>query len=374
MAQERATIVHTDCLKFRGHVPCVPNKLRGRHCDGCPEFARREGRILVIKLGAAGDVIRTTPLLHPLKRDYPNHALSWITHSPSLLPSLVDDPLPLDVATALWARRTRFDLVINLDKDREACALAGEVAAPRKLGFLLDGGGVCVPVDERSAGASAADAARAKWVTGLFDGVSQANALSYVQEIFAICDYTFAGEEYVLDRPASQRAFDLPVPAAGCATVGLNTGCGGRWPSRLWPEPSWGALALALRAEGHAVVLLGGPDEDERNRRLAAATGATYPGHFELRTFIGLVDRCDVVVTAVTMAMHIAIGLRKQIVLINNIFNPREFELYGRGVIVQPEQPCTCYFQPRCTAPRFCLETLRPETVAAAVGERVAVL
>ena len=38
--------------------------------------------------------------------------------------------------------------------------------------------------------------------------------------------------------------------------------------------------------------------------------------------------------------------------------------------IVEPEQPCACYFQPRCTAPRFCLETLRPETVRAAVARR----
>jgi len=77
-----------------------------------------------------------------------------------------------------------------------------------------------------------------------------------------------------------------------------------------------------------------------------------------------------VVVTAVTMAMHLAIGLGKQLVLLNNIFNRHEFELYGRGEIVEPEQPCACYFQPRCTAPSFCLETLRPEMVRAAVGRR----
>ena len=36
----------------------------------------------------------------------------------------------------------------------------------------------------------------------------------------------------------------------------------------------------------------------------------------------------DLVVTAVTMAMHIALGLGKKLVLFNNIFNPHEFELY----------------------------------------------
>ena len=80
----------TDCRHFRGHVPCAPHKAHGHHCDGCPEFRARAGRILLIKLGAAGDVIRTTPLLEPLRREYPDHVLTWVTEFPALLPTVVD--------------------------------------------------------------------------------------------------------------------------------------------------------------------------------------------------------------------------------------------------------------------------------------------
>ncbi|MFH2051708.1 MAG: glycosyltransferase family 9 protein [bacterium] len=358
-------IVRTDCFHFRGHVPCTPHKRRGVHCEGCPEFRARRGRILIIKLGAAGDVIRTTPLLAPLRRDFPDHALSWVTDFPELLPGAVDDPLKLGHETILWLRRTRFDLVINLDKDRQACALAREVQADRLWGFTLGDDGLCRPVTE-GVTAAQGQAAQDKFLTGLFDDVNRTCRLSYPQEIFAICGYEFQGEEYVLDRPQDPRDFDLP---AGSRIVGLNTGCGGRWTSRLWPEESWAELAGDLQDLGYAVVLLGGPAEDRKNRRLAARTGAAYPGHFDLKTFVGLVDRCDLVVTAVTMAMHIALGLGKKLVLFNNIFNPNEFELYGRGRIVAPEQPCTCFFQPRCTSDRFCMETLRPAAVLAAVGD-----
>ena len=213
-----------DCLHFRGHVPCRPHKERGVHCRDCPEYVKREGRILIIKLGAAGDVIRTTPLLHPLRRDYPRHVLTWATCWPELLPTLVDDPLRLEAASVLWLRRTPFDLVINLDKDREACALASEVTAQRKQGFVLGPDGLCRPVDEGPS--------HDKYLTGLFDDLNQACRLSYLQEIFSICGYEFAGEEYLLDCPAPRPAFELP---AGKAVVGLNTGCGGRWTSRLWP-------------------------------------------------------------------------------------------------------------------------------------------
>jgi ADP-heptose:LPS heptosyltransferase len=354
-----------DCFHFRGHVPCQPHKESGVHCNGCPDFRAREGRILLIKLGAAGDVIRTTPLLEPLREKFPNHMLTWVTDFPDLVPAVVDDVVALNTETLVWLRQTSFDLVINLDKDRQACALAREVGAPVTWGFTLGDDGICRPV---SAGVTEAMAAAAheKFLTGLFDDVNQACTKSYPAEIFAICGFEFTGQEYVLDRPQTGPDFDLP---AGTAVVGLNTGCGGRWTSRLWPEDRWAQLATSLRAAGYAVVLLGGPDEDEKNQRLATATGACYPGHFPLQTFIGLMDRCDLVVTAVTMGMHIALGLGKKLVLFNNIFNAHEFEMYGRGRILGPEQKCTCFFQPRCRNENFCLETLAPATVLSAVDD-----
>ncbi len=354
-----------DCFHFRGHVPCRPHKENGVHCDGCPEYRERRGRILIIKLGAAGDVIRTTPLLEPLGRKYPDHAITWVTDFPDLVPAVVDDAVPLNSETLVWLRGVSFDLVINLDKDRQACALASEVRAREHWGFRLGEDGICRPVTEGVTKAMAR-AANDKFLTGLFDDVNQACTKSYPQEIFAICGFEFSGQEYVLDRPAEVPEFELPQ---GKAVVGLNTGCGGRWTSRMWPESAWTELATTLQAAGYAVVLLGGPDEDQKNRRLAAATGACYPGHFPLQTFIGLMDRCDLVVTAVTMAMHIALGLGKKLVLFNNIFNPHEFELYGRGRILSPEQNCTCFFQPRCRAETFCLESLAPGTVQTAVDE-----
>jgi len=357
--------IRTDCCHFRGHVPCAPHKREGVHCEDCPHYRRRAGRILLIKLGAAGDVIRTTPLLAPLRRDYPDHTLTWVTDFPELLPATVADAVRPDARLLPWLRQTRFDLAVNLDKDREACALMREVNADRRAGFTLDDDGFCHPL---TGGVTAAQAAatQAKFATGLFDDVNRACALSYPQEIFAICGYEFAGEPYELDRPEPAPDFTLP---SGRSTVGLNTGCGGRWTSRLWPEPHWIELARDLKAAGYAVVLLGGPDEDAKNRRIAMASGADYPGHFDLRTFVGLVDRCDLVVTAVTMAMHVAIGLGKKLVLFNNIFNPGEFELYGRGVILAPSNACACFFQPRCTAPEFCMESLAAGRVRAAVDD-----
>ena len=48
----------------------------------------------------------------------------------------------------------------------------------------------------------------------------------------------------------------------------LNTGCGGRWTSRLWPEEYWIELAQKLLDNNYEVILLGGPEEDEKNKRI----------------------------------------------------------------------------------------------------------
>jgi ADP-heptose:LPS heptosyltransferase len=83
--------------------------------------------------------------------------------------------------------------------------------------------------------------------------------------------------------------------------------------------------------------------------------------------FSALIDRCDAVVTGVTMAMHLAIGMGTPLVLINNIFNPREFELYDNGEIVNPPKPCDCFYDRTCRTKRECIREITPDAVLAAL-------
>jgi len=345
-----------DCRSFRGTVPCAPHKREGVHCteaDGspCRFYDPIAERILIIKLGAIGDVIRTTALLPALRRVHPGAQIWWLTLTPDVLPRDVDVMLPFTPQSAAILGAMRFDLLINLDKDREACALAFTTAARVKQGFTLVDG-VAAPADANAVH---------KFLTGLFDDVSRANTKSYQEEIFEICGLRFAGERYILDNHAAD-GYTWKLPRKK-RIIGLNTGCGGRWTSRLWAEKNWIALARGLKKKGYVPLLLGGEQEDARNRRIARASGALYPGTFPLPQFINLLDQCDCVVTAVTMAMHIAIGLGKKIVLFNNTFNPHEFELYGLGEILAPDFACTCYYSPVC--PNDCMQYLRVDTVLA---------
>lgn len=353
-------IYHADCRHFRGDIPCVPNKREGVHCDGCKYYDVITENILIVKLGAAGDVIRTTPILEPLKKEHPSARIWWLTQSPELVPaSRVDRILPWNSESLRTLDALHFTRIINLDKDKHACALTSKLSADKKEGFVLGTFGESEPADEK---------ARAKFMTGIFDDVSIANRKSYPEELFEICGYKFAGEPYVLDVPGDA---EFPGLDTTRPIIGMNTGAGARWTSRLWSIEQWAELVKRVSGAGYNVLLLGGPDEDIRNREIVRLSGDTaqYLGYFDLKRFMQLVNKCTTIVSGVTMGMHIALALKKRLVLVNNIFNRYEFgDLYGLGEIVEPGKPCICYFRGQCINPDyFCLDHLTVERMFEAV-------
>ncbi|MDA0986615.1 MAG: glycosyltransferase family 9 protein [Bacteroidetes bacterium] len=327
----------TDCRHFRGDAPCKPHKLYGVHCDNCNYYDATDKNILIIKLGALGDVVRTTPLLHKIKKEFPKGVIWWLTNSPEILPDEVDRKLKFNLQNTTALKSIKFDVLYNLDKDIEACSLTVQIKSKLKKGFTLKNG-KCSPIDKNS---------ESKFYTGIFDDINKLNIKSYPQEIFEICGFKFSGEKYILPKFENkiEQKFKLPKNKK---IVGFNTGCGDRWKSRLWPEKHWIETAKILIKKGYTVLLLGGEQEEEKNKRIAKKSGATYLGHFPLNNFISLLNECDLIITAVSMSLHLAIGLEKKIILFNNIFNKNEFELYALGEILEPNYNCTCYFSSDC--------------------------
>jgi len=356
--------VRFDCRHFRGDIPCKPNKLRSKKCI-CDEYIAVSHRILIIKLGALGDVIRSTALLVRYRKLYPNAHITWITHSPDILPhdGSIDVIAKFEYKNILPLFSQEFDIAINLDKDIEACTLLSQVNAKNKYGFTRENGHL--------AGTNAA--ADRKIVTGLFDDESKANTKSYPQEIFEICELDFQKEEPLLNVNTKlvKKWESLKEKANDKKIIGLNTGCGPRWSTRLWPDTFWTELIIQLQKAGYYLVALGGVDEDIRNKAFAEKTGAYYPGTYSLEEFIAITANCDLIVSAVSMMMHIAIGLKRPLVLFNNIFNKHEFEMYGRGIIVEPTTGCDDFYGNTCTREKCCMNDLPVSSVFSAIQKLV---
>mgnify|MGYP001611879161 FL=1 len=258
--------LHTDCRFFRGDIPCKPHKQFGVHCvnengNNCIHYQQFKENFLIIKLGAIGDVIRTTPLLHLLKKKFPFAKIWWLTLTPEVVPSFVDVVLKWNTESLTALSGITFDRIYNYDKDREACGLATTVKAKKKFGFILKNG---IP-------APANKFAEAKFLTGVFDDNNKLNTKSYPEELFEVAGEKFKGEKYILDNFASGN-YQWKLPGKK-TIIGLNTGCGGRWVSRLWPNEYWIQLARQLKEEGYAPLFLGGEQEHEKNLFLAKKSG-----------------------------------------------------------------------------------------------------
>jgi heptosyltransferase-2 len=351
-------VARLDCVFFDGYKPCSSHKLRGSICENCNDYKPVNYRVLILKKGAAGEVIRNTPILRKLRALHVNDSIeiSWLTDYPDFVPkSFVNRVLKYDWENVQMLLEEEFDLLLNLDKEHHVCALANRIKAKEKKGFLLDKKGKIISANR--------DAER-KWLTGVFDDLMKDNKKHYVEEIFEICGWKWAGEKYILE--------DYIIPPlsfnkdSNKPLVGLNTGAGSMWPTRIWPENLWAGLISKLIERNYQVLLLGGPEEHDKNMRLAKNTGAYYEGLKNFKEFTGLMSHCDMLVTAVTMTLHIAIGLGKKIILLNNIFNKYEFYLYSLGFIIEPDVPCkACYkkaFDPLCAVPN-CMELISVDSV-----------
>ena len=387
--------VKYDCSYFQGHIPCKPNKQFDVQCDDCSHYdntqssikkldtkelilkeiykicnfsnlvSKKESttevanktKILFIKLGAIGDVIRTTPLLERYKKEFGDCHFSWITHSPQVLPKeQVDIVYKWNESSVSFLAHQNFDIAINLDKDKEACMFLTLVNSKKKFGFIWQDGHINTATDQ----------AEHKLITGIFDHISKKNTKNYLEEIFEICHFDFNGEEYQinlhqdLSNAWSKRLDEL---AGDKIIIGLNTGCGLRWKTRLWPKKYWINLINELEKQGYFCLLMGGKDEDKMNRFYAKETNATYLGTFSLEEFIAITNNTDIIVTPVSMMMHIALALSKQLMLFHNIFNVNEFELYNRGIIIEPTSGCDCYFGNTCSRKKSCMEDISVQDV-----------
>jgi heptosyltransferase-2 len=359
-----------DCKFFFGDRPCVLHKRAGVLCT-CDQYERIDERLLIVKLDAMGDVLRSTALLPALAEEHPRAAITWITRKESL-PLLQRNPYVAEVLDlgpeALVHLQTRtFDRVINLDASKISAALAAAARSERKDGFVLDTRGYVQPTNE---------AARRWLELGLFDDLKRRGTETYQDRMADILGLRGREHRYVLALGDDERArASAHLESIGIVAdrpiVGLNTGAGGRWPLKQWREDGYVELVerLASRTDVQ-FLLLGGPSESERNNRLKATSSVPLldPGcDNTVRHFAALVGHTDVVVTGDTLAMHLALALGRRAVVIFGPTSAAEIELYGLGEKVVPNMECLSCYKTSCDFIPNCMDLVSVEMVESAV-------
>jgi heptosyltransferase-2 len=371
------TDIAADCRFFLGDRPCIWHKTEGAVCT-CERYEQIRERVLIVKLDAMGDVLRTTCLLPGIAHAHPGAAIVWLTR-PESVPLIQRNPYVTETITYgpdahVHLLSREFDRVINLDAGKISAGLATLARAPRKDGYVLHRDGYVVPTNP---------AARAWLATGIDDQLKRRGRRTYQSWMKDIIDASGAPDRYVLELSDAERQkgrgqladlgvdFERPV-------VGLNTGAGGRWELKQWREEGFIGLVQRLSRERDVqFVLLGGPGERERNARLQAQAGVPIvdPGcDNPVRHFAALTAACDVVVTGDTLAMHIALALQRRTVVLFGPTSAPEIELYGLGEKVIPDMTCLSCYKTSCDFVPNCMELITVDMVASAVHRQLSLV
>ncbi len=369
-------MVHKDCRHYRGRLPCQYK----RACDGCPHHDPIAERILIIKLGALGDLLRTTTVLPTLKACFPRSQITWVTQ-PDCVPLLetlpqVDRVWTTDAAIASRVLAEKFNLMICFDKDTPAPQLASLARATQKKGF---------GINERGALDALNPGSEYSLELGVDDDLKfRRNKKTYQQIIHEMADLPVheARPPYQLrlldaDRRAADEWFASHFPQSSGPFIGMNPGAGRVFATKKWLPERQLELATRLHRELGAIpLLLGGPDEKDLLDSIGRALRREKipfgrPGeNFALREFAAIVGRCAALVTGDTLAMHLALAQGVRTVVLFTSTCPAEIDLYGIGRAIVGKAPCAPCYLSHCKQPaQWCAESITVDAVFKAVRE-----
>ena len=134
--------------------------------------------------------------------------------------------------------------------------------------------------------------------------------------------------------------------------LGFNTGCSNVYPHKKMTVEQHIALINRVKdLDNTTILLLGGREDTERNQEIKKRAGASVietPMNEGLRRGFLYENLCDCVVTGDTLGMHMAIALKKQVVVWFGVSCGVEIELYGRGIKIFSEAECSPCWRRDC--------------------------
>lgn len=319
--------------------------------------------IIVIKLGAIGDVLRTNSILPALKEKYEDCTIYWVTKLESfdILKNndFIDKIYLIDENLEEKLKDINFDLIVNFDDDPEACRLASFLSSKKIVGVYLDN-------DKRVYSEDSS-----LWFDmGLIsklgkekaDELKALNKKTYQDILFSILDLekdkihgpilNLQNEDLKFSKEFSEKN-DI---GRNDLVIGINSGAGGRWQDKKLNVEKTVELIYKLNnaVENVKLILFGGPEEKERNQKIKDLVKAPVVDagcDNSIMEFASLINLCNVLVTSDSLAMHIGTALKKKIVAFFYVTSASEIELYNRGIKIIGKGEDYCSYKAKCDIP-----------------------
>jgi len=338
-------------------------------------------RVLIVRLGALGDVVHAIPVAAALRRAFPDARIDWLVSAKhreilDLVPVIdrrlvINDRGDASGGTSLLAairelRRSRYDVAIDLQGLIKSAVLARASGAPRVVGFSSR------YARERAARlfyTDAYDPGRG----GLYDPRETRHVVDINLGLLSVLGITAPVREFPIEDVDSDAARAMREQTGGRYAL-LNPGAA--WPNKRWPPSRLAAIARELRARhGLMSVVLWGPGEEALAAEVVAGAdgGAVMSPKTSIADLVALARRAALMVSGDTGPTHIAAALGTPIVGIYGPTRPaRNGPMSPLDVTVSRDSVCQCHHLRRCKLDRMCLLDIEVAEALDAVERRLA--
>lgn len=277
-----------------------------------------------------GDVLRTTFILNYFK----NERITWLSDS-SAYPLLegnkyIDEIVMYSAKDVEYLKSMVFDLIVNLEKIPEVCLLLKDLKYKKLLGFNF--GGNNKALDSYSSYLSG----HKKLVEVSSDYHNKRNNKVCFQEILVgAIGENWQEEPYILGySPKSKPVYD----------IGFNWTTSNKWKNKAWPRKHWKELEGLLSSKYKI---------------------SWQKGFSNLYEYMEWINSCRSIITADTLGLHIALALKKRLVVLFGPTSPQEIFLYNLGSLLTPEVSLSCIpcCLPYCQRNDPCIKKISPMRV-----------
>ncbi len=363
----------------------APDELR--MCENLTLTSENHFRLLVVRLGAMGDILHALPAVTALRSAYPDWEIGWAVEpkwmpllaaesdpGPSLSPRGVLRPLVDRVHLApakAWAKRPLsfetlsqigslgrelrecgYDAVLDLQGAIKSSVVAHFAYAPRTLG------------EDKPRERPARWFYNERLVTHLNHVIEQdfemaaaleGKPLPWTQPLLPV-------------DPAAEAWCEALIEELGVAPLAMIAP-GAGWGAKRWPVERYTEVARGLVGRGMRVLVNAGPGEDEMARAIENGTnGAALPVAASMAELIALVRRLALFVGGDTGPLHMACALGRPVVGIYGPTDPSRNGPYGTRYRVL-RSPTSVRDHSRRQEPEAGLLTITPEEVLRAADE-----
>jgi len=315
---------------------------------------RENGHILVVRLGAMGDIVHALPAVASLKRAFPARTVTWVVEA-RWAPLLEENP--------------SVDRIVRFERGTAAgLARFWRELRSQKFDFAVDFQGLIKS-------AMVACLARTERIYGFDTSVAREPlaAFFYSDRISAPAVHRVDRNlELAAGAGAATRLHAFPMPpgrAEGTLPAGafvLASPFGG-WRSKQWPLENYARLADLMRRDAGLPLVLNGPASERET--LAGVPGALV----HVSSIAGLIDatrRAAAVVGVDSGPLHVAAALGKPGVAIFGPTDPAQTGPYGNSFTVLRDGAAVTSYKRRNQIDAS-MRAVTPEMVSAALEERL---